>query len=147
MSGGGDGQVGRAGPSQLGGLACGEWGSLFPLEASPAWAGAHCPCFSLPAPPGPRLPRAPPPGIHFPVASPGPRNCKELLTRGHFLSGWHTIYMPDCQPLTVLCDMDMDGGGWTVSTGTSGTAVWSLGTPQTRLCARGRAVSGGLSLL
>ncbi|KAI5935906.1 Ficolin-1 [Manis javanica] len=44
----------------------------------------------------------------------GPRNCKELLTRGHFLSGWHTIYMPDCQPLTVLCDMDMDGGGWTV---------------------------------
>ncbi|KAI5253561.1 Ficolin-1 [Manis pentadactyla] len=44
----------------------------------------------------------------------GPWNCKELLTRGHFLSGWHTIYMPDCQPLTVLCDMDTDGGGWTV---------------------------------
>lgn len=44
----------------------------------------------------------------------GPRNCKELLTRGHFLSGWHTIYLPDCQPLTVLCDMDTDGGGWTV---------------------------------
>ncbi|KAM8802445.1 ficolin-1-like isoform 3-T3 [Rhynchonycteris naso] len=44
----------------------------------------------------------------------GPRNCKELLTRGHFLSGWHTIYLPDCRPLTVLCDMDTDGGGWTV---------------------------------
>uniref|UniRef100_A0A8D1DKQ7 Ficolin 1 n=1 Tax=Sus scrofa TaxID=9823 RepID=A0A8D1DKQ7_PIG len=44
----------------------------------------------------------------------GPRTCKELLTRGHFLSGWHTIYLPDCQPLTVLCDMDTDGGGWTV---------------------------------
>uniref|UniRef100_A0A4X1SVM6 Ficolin 1 n=1 Tax=Sus scrofa TaxID=9823 RepID=A0A4X1SVM6_PIG len=43
-----------------------------------------------------------------------PRTCKELLTRGHFLSGWHTIYLPDCQPLTVLCDMDTDGGGWTV---------------------------------
>ncbi|XP_068832705.1 ficolin-2 isoform X4 [Capricornis sumatraensis] len=44
----------------------------------------------------------------------GPRTCKELLTRGHFLSGWHTIYLPDCRPLTVLCDMVTDGGGWTV---------------------------------
>ncbi|XP_036983531.2 ficolin-2-like [Artibeus jamaicensis] len=44
----------------------------------------------------------------------GPRNCKELLTRGHLLSGWHTIYLPDCRPLVVLCDMDTDGGGWTV---------------------------------
>ncbi|XP_004467392.4 ficolin-2 [Dasypus novemcinctus] len=44
----------------------------------------------------------------------GPRNCKELLSRGHILSGWHTIYLPDCRPLTVLCDMDTDGGGWTV---------------------------------
>lgn len=44
----------------------------------------------------------------------GPRTCKDLLTRGHFLSGWHTIYLPDCRPLTVLCDMDTDGGGWTV---------------------------------
>uniref|UniRef100_A0A8C9BMM9 Fibrinogen C-terminal domain-containing protein n=1 Tax=Phocoena sinus TaxID=42100 RepID=A0A8C9BMM9_PHOSS len=48
------------------------------------------------------------------LPSPGPRTCKELLTRGHFLSGWHTIYLPDCRPLTVLCDMDVDGGGWTV---------------------------------
>ncbi|XP_066896461.1 ficolin-1-like isoform X2 [Kogia breviceps] len=47
----------------------------------------------------------------------GPRSCKELLTRGHLLSGWHTIYLPDCRPLTVLCDMDVDGGGWTVSGG------------------------------
>ncbi|XP_008585554.1 PREDICTED: ficolin-2, partial [Galeopterus variegatus] len=45
-----------------------------------------------------------------------PRTCKELLTRGHFLSGWHTIYLADCRPLTVLCDMDTDGGGWTVRT-------------------------------
>ncbi|XP_036039024.1 ficolin-2 isoform X2 [Onychomys torridus] len=44
----------------------------------------------------------------------GPRACKELLTRGHFLTGWYTIYLPDCRPLTVLCDMDTDGGGWTV---------------------------------
>ena len=50
-----------------------------------------------------------------PFPFPGPRTCKELLTRGHFLSGWHTIYLPDCRPLTVLCDMVTDGGGWTVS--------------------------------
>ncbi|XP_062938225.1 ficolin-2-like isoform X2 [Cynocephalus volans] len=49
-----------------------------------------------------------------PSCAAGPRTCKELLTRGHFLSGWHTIYLPDCRPLTVLCDMDTDGGGWTV---------------------------------
>ncbi|XP_004714501.1 ficolin-2 [Echinops telfairi] len=44
----------------------------------------------------------------------GPRSCKEMLTRGHTLSGWHTIFLPDCRPLTVLCDMHTDGGGWTV---------------------------------
>uniref|UniRef100_A0A9L0K266 Fibrinogen C-terminal domain-containing protein n=1 Tax=Equus asinus TaxID=9793 RepID=A0A9L0K266_EQUAS len=48
------------------------------------------------------------------VPSPGPRNCKELLTSGQTLSGWHTIYLPGCRPLTVLCDMHTDGGGWTV---------------------------------
>ncbi|XP_032117834.1 ficolin-2-like isoform X3 [Sapajus apella] len=48
------------------------------------------------------------------VPFPGPRTCKDLRDRGHFLSGWHTIYLPDCRPLTVLCDMDTDGGGWTV---------------------------------
>ncbi|XP_006863884.1 PREDICTED: ficolin-2 [Chrysochloris asiatica] len=44
----------------------------------------------------------------------GPRNCMELLTRGYNLSGWHTVFLPDCQPLTVLCDMHTEGGGWTV---------------------------------
>ncbi|XP_006902444.1 PREDICTED: ficolin-2-like [Elephantulus edwardii] len=44
----------------------------------------------------------------------GPRSCMELRTRGHTLSGWHTIYLPDCRPLTVLCDMHTDGGGWIV---------------------------------
>lgn len=73
----------------------------------------------LPAPPPPPLPlpRAPALASTSPLPFPGPRTCKELLTRGHFLSGWHTIYLPDCQPLTVLCDMDTDGGGWTVSAG------------------------------
>ncbi|XP_066496335.1 ficolin-2-like isoform X2 [Tiliqua scincoides] len=49
----------------------------------------------------------------------GAKNCKELLskelnTSSVVLSGWYTIYPKDCTPLTVLCDMDTDGGGWTV---------------------------------
>ncbi|XP_036039837.1 ficolin-1 [Onychomys torridus] len=44
----------------------------------------------------------------------GPRSCKDMLTRETFLTGWYTIYLSDCRPLTVLCDMDVDGGGWTV---------------------------------
>ncbi|XP_063283627.1 ficolin-1-like [Pelobates fuscus] len=43
-----------------------------------------------------------------------PRNCKELLDQGTFLSGWYNIYPDGIQPLTVLCDMDTDGGGWIV---------------------------------
>ncbi|XP_045230164.2 ficolin-2 isoform X4 [Macaca fascicularis] len=66
-------------------------------------------------PPGPPGKAGPPgaPGEPQPCLT-GPRTCKDLLDRGHFLSGWHTIYLPDCRPLTVLCDMDTDGGGWTV---------------------------------
>uniref|UniRef100_M3YKW1 Fibrinogen C-terminal domain-containing protein n=1 Tax=Mustela putorius furo TaxID=9669 RepID=M3YKW1_MUSPF len=57
-----------------------------------------------------------------------PRTCKDLLTRGHSLTGWHTVYLPGCRPLSVLCDMDTDGGGWTVSVGGQGTAQWCVGT-------------------
>ncbi|XP_069824898.1 ficolin-2-like isoform X1 [Dendropsophus ebraccatus] len=42
------------------------------------------------------------------------RNCKELRDQGNFLSGWYKIYPDGENPLTVLCDMDTDGGGWTV---------------------------------
>ncbi|XP_049630029.1 ficolin-2-like isoform X3 [Suncus etruscus] len=44
----------------------------------------------------------------------GPRSCHQLLSRGHVLNGWHNIFLPDCQRVEVLCDMDTDGGGWTV---------------------------------
>ncbi|XP_070934681.1 ficolin-2 isoform X6 [Macaca nemestrina] len=64
-------------------------------------------CPGLPGAPGPK-------GEAGTNGNRGPRTCKDLLDRGHFLSGWHTIYLPDCRPLTVLCDMDTDGGGWTV---------------------------------
>ncbi|KAG6927280.1 ficolin 1 [Chelydra serpentina] len=45
---------------------------------------------------------------------PGAKNCKELLARGNIMSGWYTIYPRDCYAITVLCDMDTDGGGWIV---------------------------------
>ncbi|XP_032163937.1 ficolin-1-like isoform X2 [Mustela erminea] len=61
-----------------------------------------------------------------------PRTCKDLLTRGHSLTGWHTIYLPGCRPLSVLCDMDTDGGGWTVSVGGQGTAQWPRPEPSRR---------------
>ncbi|XP_074871955.1 ficolin-1-like [Carettochelys insculpta] len=44
----------------------------------------------------------------------GAKNCKELLDRGNILSGWYTIYPQDRITMPVLCDMDTDGGGWTV---------------------------------
>uniref|UniRef100_A0A452GFP7 Fibrinogen C-terminal domain-containing protein n=1 Tax=Gopherus agassizii TaxID=38772 RepID=A0A452GFP7_9SAUR len=44
----------------------------------------------------------------------GAKNCKELLARGNILSDWYTIYPRDCNAMTVLCDMDTDGGGWIV---------------------------------
>ncbi|XP_078498162.1 ficolin-1-like [Lissotriton helveticus] len=44
----------------------------------------------------------------------GPKNCKELQDRGTIMSGWYTIYPEGCKALTVLCDMDTDGGGWIV---------------------------------
>uniref|UniRef100_A0A8C3IR74 Fibrinogen C-terminal domain-containing protein n=1 Tax=Chrysemys picta bellii TaxID=8478 RepID=A0A8C3IR74_CHRPI len=42
------------------------------------------------------------------------KNCKELLATGNIMSGWYTIYPHDCKAMTVLCDMDTDGGGWIV---------------------------------
>uniref|UniRef100_A0A8C0QRY0 Fibrinogen C-terminal domain-containing protein n=1 Tax=Chelonoidis abingdonii TaxID=106734 RepID=A0A8C0QRY0_CHEAB len=49
-----------------------------------------------------------------PAGEKGAKNCKELLARGHVMSGWYTIYPRGCAAMTVLCDMDTDGGGWIV---------------------------------
>ncbi|XP_023397687.1 ficolin-1 isoform X3 [Loxodonta africana] len=57
--------------------------------------------------------KAGPKGERGPRGEKGPQSCKELLTQGNPLSGWYTIFLPNCQHLTVLCDMDTDGGGWT----------------------------------
>ncbi|NP_001079137.1 ficolin-2 precursor [Xenopus laevis] len=42
------------------------------------------------------------------------QNCKEWLDQGASISGWYTIYTPNGLPLSVLCDMETDGGGWIV---------------------------------
>ncbi|XP_053551353.1 ficolin-1-B isoform X2 [Bombina bombina] len=42
------------------------------------------------------------------------KNCKELLDQGAYQNGWYTIYPPQNYPMTVLCDMETDGGGWIV---------------------------------
>uniref|UniRef100_A0A8C4TNA2 Ficolin-2-like n=1 Tax=Erpetoichthys calabaricus TaxID=27687 RepID=A0A8C4TNA2_ERPCA len=44
----------------------------------------------------------------------GALNCKQLLDLGNVLSGWYTVYTVAGKPLSVFCDMDTDGGGWTV---------------------------------
>ncbi|XP_007475322.2 ficolin-2 [Monodelphis domestica] len=90
-------------------------------------------CPGLPGPPGPkgeagsdgkRGERGPPgaPGKAGPkgdveIMDPcktGSRNCRELFSKGNTLSGWYTIFLSNCKPLTVFCDMDTDGGGWIV---------------------------------
>ncbi|KAK2120588.1 hypothetical protein P7K49_001974 [Saguinus oedipus] len=79
----------------------------------PPGSPSHCPCPAQGSRP------AATPWVPFS----GPHTCKDLQDRGHFLSGWHTIYLPDCRPLTVLCDMDTDGGGWTGGS----PALWDTG--------------------
>nr|NP_001015804.1 uncharacterized protein LOC548521 precursor [Xenopus tropicalis]AAH89760.1 MGC108470 protein [Xenopus tropicalis] len=61
-----------------------------------------------------------PPGLKGDKGDPGvpvqgtAQNCKEWLDQGGTISGWYTIYTPYGLPLSVLCDMETDGGGWIV---------------------------------
>ncbi|GBO28419.1 Techylectin-like protein, partial [Araneus ventricosus] len=47
-----------------------------------------------------------------------PGDCEEMLQTGHNKSGIYTIWprsrVTEDKPLDVFCDMDTDGGGWTV---------------------------------
>ncbi|PRD25356.1 UNVERIFIED_CONTAM: Techylectin-5A [Trichonephila clavipes] len=45
-------------------------------------------------------------------------DCEDLLLSGHNESGVHTIWprnrVTNGRPIDVFCDMDTDGGGWTL---------------------------------
>ncbi|XP_072029102.1 angiopoietin-related protein 7-like [Amphiura filiformis] len=43
-----------------------------------------------------------------------PRDCADLATRGNYPSGSYTIKPSESLDVDVYCDMDTDGGGWTV---------------------------------
>ncbi|XP_031746658.1 ficolin-1-B-like isoform X1 [Xenopus tropicalis] len=51
------------------------------------------------------------PGVPLPGTT---KNCKEWLDQGSSITGWYPIYTPTGRRLLVLCDMETDGGGWTV---------------------------------
>ncbi|XP_068934962.1 ficolin-3 [Petaurus breviceps papuanus] len=44
----------------------------------------------------------------------GPQDCRELQSRGAFLSGWYRVCLPSGKVLPVYCDMASAEGGWLV---------------------------------
>ena len=43
-----------------------------------------------------------------------PRDCQDALNRGSIQSGAYTIKPDNLPPFHVYCNMDTNGGGWTV---------------------------------
>ncbi|XP_069799820.1 ficolin-1-B-like isoform X2 [Dendropsophus ebraccatus] len=69
-----------------------------------------------PGPAGPKGDSGAPgiPGKMGPQGNKAAKSCQDLLDGGQSITGWYTIYPPGGAPLTLLCDMESDGGGWTV---------------------------------
>ncbi|CAH1271259.1 FCN1 [Branchiostoma lanceolatum] len=89
------------------------WGSFVRLCIGGVWTGSPLVCLPkwwIPFPPPPRIPR-PPPGE--PLL---PCDCKDIHDMDPALpNGTYMVYPKDDQPgFLVYCDMDTDGGGWTV---------------------------------
>ncbi|XP_068105258.1 ficolin-1-A-like [Hyperolius riggenbachi] len=53
-------------------------------------------------------------GVSCPKEFGGAKNCLQLKSRGLHFNGWYTVYPDGRRPLSVLCDMETDGGGWIV---------------------------------
>ncbi|XP_068105998.1 ficolin-2-like isoform X2 [Hyperolius riggenbachi] len=82
-------------------------------------------CPGTAGPPGPKGERGPAgergiigisgfPGLPGPSGKKAAKDCKDLRDGGAVITGWYTIYPDGMKPLTVLCDMHTDGGGWIV---------------------------------
>lgn len=108
---GAQGPVGPSGPAGVPGEKgpAGEPG-LRGLKGDPGHPGKAGPQGD----PGAAGPKGDTPDVASILCQMGPRSCVDVLHRGDSLSGWYTIYLPDCRALQVYCDMDTDGGGWLV---------------------------------
>ena len=50
----------------------------------------------------------------FLLATAKPQSCQALFSDGNTASGEYTIWIDGVTPTKVFCNMDVDGGGWTV---------------------------------
>lgn len=90
------------------------------------------------------------PSACFPVGArfPHPSDCSQVQQNSNVASGLYTIYLHVGMPAApqVYCDMDTDGGGWTVSH----TEPWAVSVSQPRelyfFFIHGREMFGALQL-
>ncbi|XP_076822090.1 tenascin-N-like [Clavelina lepadiformis] len=61
--------------------------------------------------------RSEPSVVHFKtgkVPFPRPKNCFQVLLNGELESGIYDIHIGDARIKNVFCDLELDGGGWTI---------------------------------
>uniref|UniRef100_A0A5F8H4M8 Fibrinogen C-terminal domain-containing protein n=1 Tax=Monodelphis domestica TaxID=13616 RepID=A0A5F8H4M8_MONDO len=71
----------------------------------------------LPGPPGKAGPKGEPgdPVDMSKLCQAGPKDCRELKSRGASLSGWYQVCLANGKLLSVFCEMTSADGGWLVS--------------------------------